>query len=107
MRVSKSNGSQTFSLQYDALIAAGVKKENIYEDRISGKESERPGLSSCIKGLQEEDVLILWKLDRLGRNLKHLFTVVHDLNYNNIGLRVLSGNEAHIYTTTPNGKLIF
>ena len=70
MRVSKSDGSQTFSLQYDALIAAGVKKENIYEDKISGKNDERLGLSSCIKALRAEDVLVVWKLDRLGRNLK-------------------------------------
>ena len=107
MRVSKSDGSQTFSLQYDALIAAGVKKENIYEDKISGKESERPGLSSCIKALREADILVVWKLDRLGRNLKHLVTLVRELNHNKIGFRVLSGNGAHIDTTTPNGKLIF
>jgi len=107
MRVSKSDGSQTFSLQYDALIAAGVKKENIYEDKISGKNDERLGLSSCIKALRAEDVLVVWKLDRLGRNLKHLVTLVHELNHNKIGFRVLSGNGAHIDTTTPNGKLIF
>ena len=107
MRVSKSDGSQTFSLQYDALIYSGVRKENIYEDKISGKETERPGLSACIKSLRDEDVLVVWKLDRLGRNLKHLVSLVHELNHKKIGLRVLAGNGAHIDTTTPNGKLIF
>lgn len=107
MRVSKSDGSQTCVLQYDALIAAGVHEDNIYEDKISGKEDDRPGLTSCIKALRENDILVVWKLDRLGRNLKHLVNLVHELNHKKIGFRVLAGNGAHIDTTTSNGKLIF
>ena len=107
MRVSKSDGSQSCVLQYDALMAAGVHEDNIYEDKISGKEDDRPGLTSCIKALRENDTLVVWKLDRLGRNLKHLVNLVHELNYKKIGFRVLAGNGAHIDTTTPNGKLIF
>lgn len=107
MRVSKSDGSQTCELQYDALVTSGVHKDNIYEDKISGKNEERPGLSSCLKALRSGDVLVVWKLDRLGRNLKHLVTLVHELNDKKIGLKVLAGNGAHIDTTTSNGKLIF
>lgn len=107
MRVSKSDGSQTCELQYDALVTYGVHKDNIYEDKISGKNEERPGLSSCLKALRSGDILVVWKLDRLGRNLKHLVSLVHELNDKKIGLKVLAGNGAHIDTTTSNGKLIF
>ena len=79
MRVSKSDGSQSTNLQYDALIEAGVKKNNIYEDHASGKNDKRPGLESCLKSLREDDILVVWKLDRLGRNLSHLIKTVTEL----------------------------
>jgi DNA invertase Pin-like site-specific DNA recombinase len=107
MRVSKADGSQVVDLQRDALIAAGVPEENLYSDAASGKLDDRPGLVSCLKALREGDTLLVWKLDRLGRNLRHLVNVVHDLTARGIGLRVLTGQGAAIDTTTPAGKLVF
>ena len=84
-RVSKSDDSQVLDLQIDALLQAGVNQGNIYTDKISGTKDERPGLESCLKALREEDILVVWKLDRLGRNLKHLINTIDDLNKRNIG----------------------
>ncbi|MEJ1497143.1 MAG: recombinase family protein, partial [Candidatus Sedimenticola sp. (ex Thyasira tokunagai)] len=78
-RISKPHGAQSVDLQHDALIAAGVLKENIYSDSVSGRQEKRPGLDSCLKALREGDTLLVWKLDRLGRDLKHLVTTVQDL----------------------------
>nr|EGS9997356.1 recombinase family protein [Serratia marcescens] len=66
MRVSKTDGSQTNDLQRDALIAAGVEIAHLYEDQVSGKREDRPGLIACLKALQPGDTLLVWKLDRLG-----------------------------------------
>ena len=107
MRVSKSDGSQIFDLQRDALVAAGVPERNLYSDTACGKLDDRPGLEACLKALRDGDTLLVWKLDRLGRNLRHLVNVVHDLTSRNIGFRVLTGQGASIDTTTPSGKLIF
>lgn len=107
MRVSKSDGSQSTSLQRDALIAADVDPEYLYEDQASGKNDDRPGLAACLKALREGDTLIVWKLDRLGRNLHHLVNTVHNLTGRGIGLKVLTGHGAAIDTTTAAGKLVF
>ena len=107
MRVSKADGSQTNDLQRDALIAAGVDIAHVYEDRASGKREERPGLTTCLKALRPGDTLLVWKLDRLGRDLRHLINTVHDLTGRGIGLKVLSGHGATIDTTTAAGKLVF
>ena len=106
-RVSKSDNSQVLDLQIDALTNSGVKEENIYSDKISGSKDERPGLENCLKALREEDILIVYKLDRLGRNLKHLIQTVEDLTKRKIGFKVLSGQGVNIDTTTPAGKMIF
>lgn len=107
MRVSKADGSQTTDLQRDALIAAGVAADHLYDDRASGKLDARPGLDAALKALREGDTLVVWKLDRLGRNLRHLVNTVHDLEKRGIGFKVLSGHGASIDTTTPAGKLVF
>lgn len=107
MRVSKADGSQTTDLQRDALIAAGIAADHIYEDRASGKLDARPGLDSALKALREGDTLVVWKLDRLGRDLRHLVNTVHDLAQRGVGFKVLSGHGASIDTTTPAGKLVF
>ncbi|MBD1205469.1 MAG: recombinase family protein [Rhodobacteraceae bacterium] len=107
IRVSKADGSQSLDLQRDALIEAGVAADGIYEDRASGKRDTRPGLDACLKALRKGDVLVVWKLDRLGRDLKHLVTIVQELTDREIGLRVLTGQGAQIDTTTAAGRLIF
>ena len=107
MRVSKADGSQVLDLQRDALVAAGVKPRQFYEDRASGKRDDRPGLEACLKSLRESDTLVVWKLDRLGRDLRHLVNTVHDLMERKVGFRVLAGQGANIDTTTPGGRLVF
>ncbi|ANY88262.1 TPA: recombinase family protein [Pseudomonas aeruginosa] len=107
MRVSKADGSQTITLQQDALIAAGVAAAHLYEDMASGRKDDRPGLAACLKALREGDTLVVWKLDRLGRNLRHLINTVHDLTARSVGLKVLTGHGAAIDTTTAAGKLVF
>lgn len=107
VRISKTDGSQNLDLQKDALLKVGVLPENIYEDQASGKKDNRPGLKSCLKALREKDILVVWKLDRLGRDLKHLVNTVQDLAKRNIGFKVLTGQGANIDTTTANGRLIF
>jgi len=107
MRVSKADGSQGLDLQRDALLAAGVKPSQLYEDQASGKKDDRPGLEACLKSLRDGDTLIVWKLDRLGRNLRHLVNTIHDLMEHKIGFRVLSGQGTPIDTSTAGGRLIF
>ena len=107
MRVSKADGSQVLDLQRDALIAAGVKLSHLYEDQASGKKDDRPGLEACLKALRVGDTLIVWKLDRLGRNLRHLVNTIHDLMERGICFRVLTGQGANIDTTTASGRLVF
>jgi DNA invertase Pin-like site-specific DNA recombinase len=106
-RISKADGSQTLDLQIDALAAAGVAPEHLYQDEASGKRDDRPGLEACLKALREGDILYVWKLDRLGRDLKHLVTTVRGLSDRGVGLSVLTGQGANIDTTTSSGKLIF
>jgi DNA invertase Pin-like site-specific DNA recombinase len=107
MRVSKADGSQTTDLQRDALLAAGVEPAQFYEDHASGRLDARPGLVAALKALRAGDTLVVWKLDRLGRDLRHLINTVHDLTERGVGLKVLTGQGAAIDTTTPAGKLIF
>jgi DNA invertase Pin-like site-specific DNA recombinase len=105
--VSKSDGSQTTDPQRDALLEADVDEAQLYEDLASGKKDDRPGLTACLKALRNGDTLIVWKLDRLGRNLHHLVNTVHDLTARGVGLKVLTGQGAAIDTTTAAGKLVF
>ncbi|MGX0593869.1 DNA invertase Pin-like site-specific DNA recombinase [Sphingomonas sanguinis] len=107
-RVSKADGSQVIDLQHDALAKAGVDLEHhLYSDAASGKRDDRPGLDACIKALRYGDTLVVWKLDRLGRDLRHLVNLVGDLTKRGIGLKVLAGEGASIDTTTANGRLVF
>jgi DNA invertase Pin-like site-specific DNA recombinase len=107
MRVSKADGSQVLDLQRDALLAASVGQDRIYEDLATGRHDARPGLEACLKALRPSDTLVVWKLDRLGRNLRHLVTLVEDLRHREVGLHVLTGQGAQIDTTTANGRLVF
>ncbi len=106
-RISKADGSQSLDLQRDALADAGVAPEQIYEDQASGKRDDRPGLEACLKALRDGDALVVWKLDRLGRDLAHLVAIVRDLEKRGVGFKVLAGQGAEIDTSTPGGRLIF
>ncbi len=106
-RVSKNDGSQTLDLQRDALVVAGIQEERIYHDKVSGKKEERPGLQECLKALQPGNTLVVWKLDRLGRDLKHLITIVDELRQRNVGFKVLTGHGSQIDTSTSDGRLVF
>ena len=107
MRVSKADGSQALDLQRDALLHAGVAPDRLYEDRASGRRDDRPGLKACLKALRPGDALVVWKLDRLGRDLRHLVALAGDLSRAGIGLSVLAGEGASIDTATANGRLVF
>lgn len=90
------------ALQLDALASAGCLK--VFEDRASGARTDREGLRSALEYVRDGDVLIVWKLDRLGRSLPHLIETVMTLEARGVGFRSLT--EA-IDTTTPGGRLIF
>ena len=107
VRVSKSDGSQTLAPQRDALLAAGVADERIYQDLASGRHDARPGLQACLKALQPGTPLVVWQLDRLGRALRPLGTPAEDLRLRGVGLKVLAGAGAQLDTTTANGRLAF
>ena len=104
-RVSKSDGSQLLDLQKDALLKAGVDQAYIYQDLASGRKDDRPGLKACLKALQPGNTLVVWKLDRLGRDMKHLVNLIDEMSHKKVGFKVLSGAE--IDTTTANGRLVF
>jgi DNA invertase Pin-like site-specific DNA recombinase len=93
---------QNPTLQVDALTAAGCRR--IFEDRASGARTDRPGLRQALDYVREGDVLVVWKLDRLGRSLPHLIETVTALEQRGVGFRSIT--EA-IDTTTPGGRLIF
>lgn len=107
MRVSKADGSQVLDMQRDALLAAGINTDHVYEDMAAGSLDARPGLAACLKALRDGDTLVVWKLDRLGRNLRHLINTVHELSGRGVGFKVLTGQGASINTSTPEGKLVF
>ena len=104
VRVSTSDDRQTTDLQRDALRAAGVDERNIYEDKASGARDDRPGLQACFEFLREGDVLVVWKLDRLGRSLPHLIEIVSGMRARGIGFRSLTET---IDTTTAMGEFLF
>ena len=90
------------ALQLDALAAAGCTK--VFEDRASGARADRAGLAAAISYAREGDVLVVWKLDRLGRSLPHLIETVTTLEKRGVGFQSIT--EA-IDTTTPGGRLVF
>ena len=106
-RVSKTDGTQLLDLQLGALLAAGVEEGLIYEDRASGRHDLRPGLEACLKALQPGNTFVVWKLDRLGRSLKHLVKTVEEPQRCGVGFRVLAGAGVEIDTTTADGRLVF
>lgn len=97
-----STQDQNSDLQEDALKKAGCQK--IYIDKASGAKTSRPELEKLLSSLRDGDVLVIWKLDRLGRSLKHLIELAADLHTQGVGLVSLSDP---VDTTTPQGRLIF
>ena len=102
-RVS-SNG-QELQLQLDALKKAGVAKAEVFTDKVSGAKAARPGLEKCLQQLKPGDTLLVWRLDRLGRSIRHLIDLVADLHQR--GVRFKSLCDGAIDTTTASGELIF
>src|SRR5690606_37539056 len=95
---------QSVDLQRDALIGAGIDERHLHQDRASGARDDRPGLKACMKDLRAGDVLVVWKLDRLGRSLSHLIRIVEELKERGVAFRSLT--EA-IDTTTSHGAFLF
>lgn len=104
MRTSTAEGRQSTDLQRDALLAAGVDVRNIYDDLASGAKVDRLGLTRCLEYLTKGDVLVVWKLDRLGRSLPHLITLLEELKGRGVQFRSLTEG---MDTTTPSGELLF
>jgi DNA invertase Pin-like site-specific DNA recombinase len=97
-----STHDQTLNLQQDALQKAGCSK--LFTDTASGAKAERKGLEEALNYVRKEDILVVWRLDRLGRSLPHLIATMTDLEGRGIGFKSLTEN---IDTTTSGGKLIF
>lgn len=97
-----STKDQKLDLQIDALELAGCEK--IFTDIASGAKSTRPGLDEALNFARKKDVIVVWKLDRLGRSLKHLISTVNELSDREVGFESL---EEKLDTTTASGKLLF
>jgi DNA invertase Pin-like site-specific DNA recombinase len=97
-----STHDQTLTLQKEALEKAGC--EQIFTDQVSGTKTERKGLSEALSHLRAGDTLVVWRLDRLGRSLRHLIDTITELNNRGVGFKSLQEN---IDTTTSGGKLVF
>lgn len=104
MRVSSADDRQTVDLQRDALLTAGVDDRHLHQDKASGARDDRPGLRACLDDLRQGDVLVVWKLDRLGRSLPHLLAIITDLKKRGVAFRSLT---EQMDTTTPHGALLF
>ena len=99
-----STDDQNLSLQKDALLKYGVDERNIFSDKTSGSKDKRVGLDKALEFLKDGDTLVVWKLDRLGRSLAHLISVITDLKSNNISfVSITEGMD----TTKASGELFF
>jgi DNA invertase Pin-like site-specific DNA recombinase len=97
-----STGEQTLNLQRDALVKAACEK--VFTETASGAKADRPVLAEVLTYLRPGDTLVVWRLDRLGRSLKHLIETIADLQARGVGFKSLT---EQIDTTTPGGKLVF
>ncbi len=100
-----SSEAQDTQLQRDALTTAGCAK--FFEDKISSRKTNRPGLTTALDYLRAGDTLAVWKLDRLGRSVKEILTLADELHDRGIGLRILTGTLAGTYSPTGEGKFFF
>ena len=99
-----STDDQRLDLQRDALVKEGVEAEWIYDEYVSGAKTARPQLENCMKALRKGDTLVVYRLDRLGRNLRELIDILEHLDSHEIGFKSLTES---IDTTTPSGRLVF
>jgi DNA invertase Pin-like site-specific DNA recombinase len=99
-----STDEQNLDLQRDALLKAGVAAKDIFTDKVTGTQSDRPGLTQALSHLRAGDTLIVWRLDRLGRSLKHLIETVTVLKEQGVAFKSLTEN---IDTSTATGNLVF
>jgi DNA invertase Pin-like site-specific DNA recombinase len=99
-----STNEQTLDLQEDALLKAGVSAKDIYTDKITGTKAARPGLEQALSHLRAGDTFVVWRLDRLGRSLKHLIETVTALKEQGIAFQSITEN---IDTSTATGQLVF
>ncbi|MEB0134585.1 recombinase family protein [Actimicrobium sp. CCC2.4] len=104
MRVSTDNDRQSTDLQRDALLAVGIDARHLFQDHASGAKDDRSGMTKALEHLQSGDVLVVWKLDRLGRSLPQLLDIVNALKEKGVGFRSLTEN---MDTTTPSGEFLF
>ena len=104
MRVSSDSDRQSTDLQRDALLSVGVDARHLFEDRASGAKDDRSGLGQALKFVRPGDVLVVWKLDRLGRSLSHLLGIVNSLKERQVAFRSLTEG---MDTTTASGELLF
>src|SRR4029453_10477639 len=95
-----STKDQRLDLQLDALRAAGVEDRHLYQDQASGVRKDRPGFLQCWAYLQPGDTLVVWRLDRLARSLRHLIELAEELRERRIELKVLEEPFAHLDTST-------
>ncbi|WP_327092609.1 recombinase family protein [Nonomuraea sp. NBC_01738] len=98
-----STADQDPQLQLDALAAEGCLK--IYSDTATGTKADRPRWLACLEDLRPGDTLIIWKIDRLGRNLRDLIDIVTTLDQRGVGVKSLTNGI--VDTTTAHGKLVF
>jgi DNA invertase Pin-like site-specific DNA recombinase len=104
MRVSSDSDRQSTNLQRDALLAAAVDERHLFEDHAPGAKDDRRGLISALAFVRAGDVLVVWKLDRLGRSLSHLLTIINSLRERKVAFRSLTEG---MDTTTASGELLF
>lgn len=102
-RVSKYD--QDLNLQIDALKKGGCRRDRIFVDKVSGTRARRPGLEACLGALKAGDVLLVWRLDRLGRSMIDLVELVEQLRGRGVGFRSLC--DGAVDTTTASGELVF
>ena len=100
-----STNEQELGLQLDALKAYGCEDKYIFTDKISGAKNSRPGLDKCLDILKSDDVLVVWRLDRLGRSMSHLVNLIESLLDREIGFKSIQ--DGAIDTTTASGELMF
>ena len=104
VRVSSETDRQNFDLQRDALISGGGDSRHLFEDRVLGARTDRPGLTQALAFVLPGDMLVVWKLDRLGRSLTHLIEIVNTLKANQAAFRPPT---AGMDTTTASGEFFF